>query len=112
MAITRLHSWAPTGEKRKDKRVETNLPASVGSINGAAINISMGGMGFQPDGYGLVPGMETHCILKFSSGPITLGCKVIHANRDMSVFGIEFMNLDKNAFQKLQYLVTHPLKGI
>ncbi|MTI08541.1 MULTISPECIES: PilZ domain-containing protein [Curvivirga] len=112
MSQTYLHSWTPTGDKRKDKRVETALPVVVGSLTGTAINISMGGMGFTPDGLGLVPGMETHCILKFSSGPITLGCKVIHANRDMSVFGVQFLGLDKEAFEKIQFLITHPTKGL
>lgn len=112
MSYTRLTSWAPTGEKRKDKRVETNLPSTVGSLTGQAINICMGGMGFQPQGFGLVPGMETHCILQFSSGPVTLQAKVIHANRDMSVFGIEFQGLDKAAFEKLEFLITHPTKGV
>ncbi len=112
MSYTRLTSWSPTGEKRKDKRVETDLPVTVGSLIGKAINISMGGMGFQPQGLGLVPGMETHCVLQFKSGSVTLQAKVIHANRDMSVFGIEFQGLDKTAFEKLEFLVTHPTKGI
>lgn len=111
---TRLIRITSTGNRRRDKRVRNlKLPAVVGGVSGTIVNLSLGGASFRTESTGLENDMETDATFRFSDGDLTLPVRIISRDTDNTTeFGLSFMGLDRQSFDRIQRAVTNPLRGM
>lgn len=114
MSHARLVRITPTGDRRKDKRVQVSLNANVGGIPGEIVNLSLGGAGFSTMVPGLEPGETTYAVIDFSEGSMEFEVEIIGREEedDSGIIGLHFINLNRQMFDRLQRAVVDPLHGL
>lgn len=113
MGPTRLIRITSTGNRRRDKRVSGfRLKATVGGVPGIVVNLSLGGASFETRLPGLENGMETTAVISFSDCDLELNVRVIAHEEDETVYGLAYMGLNRQAFDRIQKAVTNPHRGL
>ena len=111
--FSRLLKIIKSGDRRKDRRVKTRIPAILDGIKGRIIDIGLGGIGFYPDMPGLKIGDEVMATLR--PDPLTevkIPCRIVGSDTGAMVLCVIFLHMSEENFLIIQDIITHQAIGV